>query len=719
MKGKEIQMKFHPRAFSAFGSDLVTSDDVAITELVKNSYDAFANNVAVIFKTNELGEQHIEVIDDGLGMSPEIIETSWAVIATPYKKTHPYVIKNGVVRRVSGNKGLGRFSAARLGDSMQIITKSADNDCISASLDWKEFENAENIDKCKVLINDYSYEQFRAYLNGVLKSNPETGTIIRITKLKTRWTYKEINNLQMSLARLVSPFDEVNDFNIYLLNNNDDEQIVKVEPHDFIKHPLYKISGYVESDGSVTWKYEFAPKGAVAKSKSGTMSWQDAKEGFEKTPASLEDDSLEEYSCGPFDFEIRAWDLDSDSVTDVKDAFNIPKREIRQTIAKYKGISVYRDHVLVLPKSDASKDWLGVDIRRVSALGKRLSTSQIIGILSISLKNNPELKDTTDREKLVDTKEYKQFCKIVESIISTLENLRNVDRKDNKKFTKHTLVDLLAPLSAAKLESDIEKIIEQGKEPEDILDAVHSYKADSEKTLNELNDRLVYYAQTASLGSIAIIIMHEIRSGMNVMKRFLNRVKNNILQMDSRTQEYYNDAVNSHARLLEVANSFAPLYRKNLQSSHSTTSLLHSIDKSIKLVTANKEYKNILIKCEITQDFIVGMQTGELQTIIINLLDNACYWIHQCNNAGEVIIALGKINETTIEISISDNGPGINKEDAEKIFEPGITSKPQGIGMGLVIVTELLNNHNAKIRTVIPGYFGGATFIFDLPIVKE
>ena len=47
LKESEISMKFHPRAFSAFGEDLVTNDGVALTELVKNSYDAYASCVAI------------------------------------------------------------------------------------------------------------------------------------------------------------------------------------------------------------------------------------------------------------------------------------------------------------------------------------------------------------------------------------------------------------------------------------------------------------------------------------------------------------------------------------------------------------------------------------------------------------------------------------------------------------------------------------------------
>lgn len=244
--------------------------------------------------------------------------------------------------------------------------------------------------------------------------------------------------------------------------------------------------------------------------------------------------------------------MDTESVADIHETFNIKKREIRQTIARYKGISVYRDNILVLPKSEATKDWLGIDIRRVSALGKRLSTSQMVGILSITSERNPELKDTTDREKLVDTKQYKQFCKITESIILTLENLRNMDKKTNNTVKNPTLTDLLSPLEPSALESKVELMIQGGGSSEEILDVIHEYSANTEKNLSELNDRLIYYAQTASLGSVSAVIMHEIRSGMTVIKRFLNRMREMFVITDPRTKEYFEDAETSHQRLLEV-----------------------------------------------------------------------------------------------------------------------------------------------------------------------
>lgn len=227
VREKQIKMKFHPRAFSAFGSDLVTNDDVAISELVKNCYDAFANNAAVVFNKDNCGKQYIEIVDDGLGMSQEIIEDSWTVIATPYKKEHPSVTRNGITRRVSGNKGLGRFSAARLGDKMQIITKSKDDICFCAELSWKDFESAESIENCTLLIRDYPQDQLFLNIKHFFKTNSNTGTIIRITNLKKAWKEDEVNGLQSTLARLVSPFEQVADFNLYLIGDNENENSLR------------------------------------------------------------------------------------------------------------------------------------------------------------------------------------------------------------------------------------------------------------------------------------------------------------------------------------------------------------------------------------------------------------------------------------------------------------------------------------------------------------
>ena len=278
------------------------------------------------------------------------------------------------------------------------------------------------------------------------------------------------------------------------------------------------------------------------------------------------------------------------------------------------------------------------------------------------------------------------------------------------------MTDLLSPLEPSALESKIELMIQGGGSSEDILDAIHEYSADTEKNLNELNDRLIYYAQTASLGSIAVVIMHEIRSGMTVIKRFLNRIKKLLLIPDERTREYFEDAEVSHQRLLEVANSFAPLYKRDIYKEKHKTQVVEAVKSSVRLIEAKKEAKDVNFDIDINRDYICAMHIGEFQTILINLLDNACYWLRNTENKKIRISTRRLPDNKKIELVVSDNGTGVIEEEKQKIFQPGVTAKPQGIGMGLVIVTELLNNHNCKIRLETPGEYKGATFVFDIPI---
>lgn len=715
-------MKFHPRAFAAFGSDLVTNDSVALTELVKNCYDAFAYNVSVVFGSDTQVGAYIEIADDGLGMTQEVVKTAWAMIATPYKKNHPYVERNGKRRMVSGNKGLGRFSAARLSRKMIIRTFNEKDICFSAFIDWDAFENAESIEDCKVFLEESVQSKFLQDLSGYFPTEDQrdhevqSGTIIRLYELNTVWDKSKIELLKSSLSRLMSPFDKVDDFSISLLPENPkDKSIIKIEPHKFIKNPVYCIKGDVDCFGKITWNYKYAPKGNVVNRKKGEIKWEEASKGFDRPIKIVEDnEQAKPYSCGPFSFEIRAWDLDSDSVGEIHEVYNVQKKEIRQTISRYKGVSVYRDNVLVLPKSDVSKDWLGIDVRRISAIGKRLSTSQMVGILSITQKDNPELKDTTDREKLVDTEEYKQFCRATEAVIGVLENNRNIDRKQNTPIKYPTLTDLLSPLSPSALESKIELMIKGGSSSEEILDTIHEYSADTEKSLNELNDRLVYYGQSATVGSVSIVIMHEIRTGMTVIKRFLNKIKGKKELFDAKTIEYFEDAENSHARLLDVADRFAPLIRKGLYEEKNTVNVLEAANNSVRLISAKKEAKNVSFEIEIDPAATANMHTGELQTIFINLLDNACYWLQTIEGEKKIKIQMTADSKEKFEVRVSDNGPGVQTDEKEKIFNPGITAKLGGIGMGLVIVTELLHKHNDTIRLEAPGDIGGATFVFTL-----
>lgn len=593
----KIPIKIHPRAFSAFGEDLITNENVAMIELVKNCYDAYALKVEIEFGKDLHGGSFIRIIDDGCGMTRDTIEYAWATIATSYKKKNPYISRtiqikgsNGKVeavkrtRVVSGNKGLGRFSAARLGYEMYITTKHRDDLCIDAYFDWRSFEQANSISDCALT---FTYREDNPF-----SCNPDkTGTIITIKNLRTEWDEPAIEDLITELARLINPFEAVNDFSIFLKSQFSSEA-VKIEANEFINRPVYKIGGNVDSKGTITWTY-YHDTGVKKRQESGHILW--TAENYDKI-------AKEAFTCGPFSFEIRAWDLDAASVDSLKGRFKIEKSKIRSNISQYKGISVYRDNILVLPKSESTRDWLGLDSKRISRVGDRLSTSQIVGIINISNDNNPGIKDTTDREKLADNVEYRQFTNVILNIINILQNERAKERIGDTP--KATLTDIISPLSSKELVKDIEQAVSNGMSTKAILERVQEYDLQNERQLNKLNERLVYYGQTASLGSVAVVIMHEILTGMTTIKRFLNKAQTYVSYFDERTMRYLEDANRSHQRLLDVTNSFTPLYRRDLRKKSNYCNLLDCVKNSVRLIKAKKISSDIQFIYSIEKDVV-------------------------------------------------------------------------------------------------------------------
>lgn len=630
---EQINIQIHPRAFSSFGEDLVTNDIVAITELVKNSYDAYALKVVVKFGDDEEGNKYISIKDNGLGMNRSTILNAWATIATPYKKKKPYIEREVLgekrIRQVSGNKGLGRFSAARLGDEMVMYTKAPEGKTLKAFFDWKSFENAEKISDCIMLLEEIEDTHFEL-----------CGTEIIIKKLKANWDDKRINELEEELSRLINPFKEIADFEI-IISSLVRSSEGKIEANPFINNPLYKIEGDVDLDGTISYSYYFNDGKNNRKSTEQKIEWD--IENYKEKKELLDENGLKEYSCGKFLFEFRVWDLDVESIKDISERFNITNKKIRSSIKLYKGISVYRDNILVLPKSETTRDWLGLDRKRISQIGRRISTSQIIGIVHISNENNPNIKDTTDREKLADTLEYKQFVAAINNIVDALQRERQKDKMTEEK--KEALTDIIAPLSAKGLLEDVEEAVKMGSNSEEILEYIKDYHEKNEKQLKALNERLIYYAQTASLGSVAIVIMHEFLTGMTCIKRFLNKAKNYLMVYDERTKEYLNDAEVSHARVVEVSQSFAPLYKRNLRKDSKGASLKEAIDKSIRLTRAKKTSRNVVFESNIPDNIQVNINISELQTVFVNILDNACFWMKDTKDEKKILIQIEKAGE--------------------------------------------------------------------------
>lgn len=119
------------------GEQLVAKKTTAVSELVKNAYDADSTLVNVYFELNEANPR-IVIFDDGTGMSKEDIINGFMRISTSEKEDNS--VSERYQRLRAGRKGIGRFSTQRLGNYLKIITKQENEELgYLIEINWQQF----------------------------------------------------------------------------------------------------------------------------------------------------------------------------------------------------------------------------------------------------------------------------------------------------------------------------------------------------------------------------------------------------------------------------------------------------------------------------------------------------------------------------------------------------------------------------------------------------
>ena len=704
-----LQLRMHPRVFASLGKDLVTNDVVAVMELVKNSYDAFAHNVWVALDEDDTHGPFLEIRDDGFGMTRDVIENVWCMVATPYRESHHIVRKGKKKRRVVGAKGLGRLSVARLGNNLTMLTQAPHSPCWEVTVDWMDIASKDEMSESNVSCKEYSGES----------PFTESGTKLQIFGLTEEWDQDRIDDLRENLARLLSPFSETKDFNIFLTSadSHGDEE-VRIESPEFLSNPKYSFQGKVDALGNVKGTYRFSPIGKAGTPRTMPLriSWYSIRESVPPTQRSRFSEKAS--ACGPFSFEIRAWDIAPDDTQEISDRFEIQKSIVRKAIRAHKGISVYRDGVLVLPKSENARDWLGLDLRRVGRVGPRLSTSQLVGYVAITADKNPGIVDTSDRERLSSSLEVAAFEEILMAIVKGLEEERKEDRIPPSRETP--MADLFSRISAQELLARVKDVAATKGKAADTVRIVQDFADDLDQTRRTIEDRFVYYSRLATVGTIAQRLIHEIRNRTTAIGSFLRIVKRSLgMFPEENTLTKLQRASDSVNALENLADTFAPLANRNFTRRNQQLVLEDRILGCLQMNEPELREKEIKYDVPNTRTLVTA-DPGELDTIILNLIMNASFWLGEVpREARRIEFSLSPFAAAAgarVDVSIHDSGPGIDEDDLERVFLPGVTRKLDGIGMGLNVASELVAVYGGEMRTMRrPTPLGGASFAFDLP----
>ena len=203
---EKLQFRISSALKDVIGQDLITDDFVAIFELVKNSFDAFAENIIIRFDLGEGLDSKIYIIDDGKGMSRNDILEKWLFLGFSAKKNGT---EDEIKRTYAGNKGVGRFSCDRLGSILKIQSKTKPDSMIHClDIDWKDFEASSKDEFIEIDVNYLERDSF--LLPQGLKEN-NSGVVLEISNLRDElsWNRDKLLKLKQSLEKLIDPVPDV------------------------------------------------------------------------------------------------------------------------------------------------------------------------------------------------------------------------------------------------------------------------------------------------------------------------------------------------------------------------------------------------------------------------------------------------------------------------------------------------------------------------------
>ena len=204
------------------------------------------------------------------------------------------------------------------------------------------------------------------------------------------------------------------------------------------------------------------------------------------------------------------------------------------------------------------------------------------------------------------------------------------------------------------------------------------------------------------------MLVHEIRNRTTIIGRFLRFARNESRLIEKQDGLRYlgrsEEAVDTLERL---ADRFSPLANRNFRRGSRQSSVKEVMHGCLDILQGDVNTKGIRTFIP-ESDTLVNVDPAELHTIITNLLTNAVYWLGAVpKDERELKFVLERLEDNDrVTVWLHDSGPGISEEDIEKVFWPGVTRKPEGIGMGLTLASELVGAYGGQHANHAPGRTG-------------
>ncbi|MFC5468467.1 ATP-binding protein [Cohnella suwonensis] len=644
---KHVPFKVSARAARLIGRENVSNADGAIIELIKNGYDADATACLIIFdiKYNQipkkltLGEFHslelgvkeeqllqsfykvlngfyelktidesqenqllaifrrqnrIYIIDNGDGMSDEIIENNWMTIGTNNKEVD-FESKKKRVR--TGAKGIGRFALDRLGNQSRMITIPRGN---FGGFDWKvrwsDFERqGANLDQVFAQISNTSYDTFFLTIEKILSIFPNTskvatkkkfsqGTIIEISELRDNWNSENIQGIYKNLEILTPPQDsfefeyfedEAEDFE----GQSDRLEEIEVDNYAFkmYLHSTMAPKEYGRIRTSICDDFDYKLSAEYNENQELIVTihrnefnvelldkrlfeypqmkqWPFNKETFETSNSFTKKYTLPQLmpgnlsgsldNIGPFQFTV--YFMKRSLQQDDKERLfqrEFPSSTRSEWLDSFGGIKMFRDSFRVRPYGEAggsSFDWLTLGERAAKSPAGvthksgswKVRPNQVAGLIRISRILNLNFEDKSSREGIQETPEFQTFKVLLLRIIQLFE--------DDRQAIMRLLNQLYEEVNEQELNKDKAKKVAEKVVLESARSTTNNTKEEVEKNQNErsfLAKQVLAFSRERDELITELKLLKGLASTGLVITSFAHELKNLSANILPRTQD--------------------------------------------------------------------------------------------------------------------------------------------------------------------------------------
>ena len=727
MSIEKHQIKAKSHILSLLGNELIGSDSLAIFELVKNAYDADAENVNITFLDLNTPEQKIIIEDDGHGMSSSVIQDVWLTIGTDFKrgKNRKESIK---FKRVSfGNKGVGRLAVHKLAKVITLETQtSGEMFSNRLTIDWKRLiESKEYIQELEVEVESIAEALF----------DKGQGTRITLSKLTTPyWTKKNLKDLVRKIENIKNPFKEFTNFKIEIKCNDwHQEWIDNVKTSvDILKDSLYQFDFEIntwnksnsedsENDfAEFKWSYNFNPPNQTKIESRKIDKLSSSNPDVNNNKFHIGDLFRELDGDDEYNKYLRNKDLSNIGVISGKFfVFNQNSNllnmnfggqinAVKLYIKDNCGIKIFRDNIRVYNYGEPNDDWLNLDYDKIQRAGDHFGKKVTIGVVELNLNtSNDGLIEKTNREGFIDNPEFSKFSLLVKEVFSFFERESALDKDKIEEFidgTKpikkvgfgDTLIELENKIKEKNLEIELNPLLKR-----------------IDKDYTEMRDVMVNSGMTGlNLG----VAFHEVDREMRFINADLNNSSVDIENIKNRVRN-----------LIQILESLSPLLRQNKSN---LTNAFNIVEIAKQRNNNRFNYHDIIFSCPLltgeNENFNFKGPTNLLISALNNLIDNAIYWTTSKRDLIGVDFKPGIYIGTDLKtfespsIIIADNGICFSIEP-EYLAQPFKTKREGGMGLGLYFADLVMNMIGGKLifpdcsDLEIPSAYNGACIALVFP----